>query len=158
MISTKAMNNELEKAKTWDDVKKIIKNNPMPTFGQKFEELRQKYKIESATAQKRLENTFGIGKTSFYYYLDGRRNPRKDVVIKMGLVIGATVEEINELLKLSKHKELYSKSKEDAVIIFAIKSKRIKNFEDLKELDEDLKKLDEVLASYKSKMKFYVDK
>ena len=32
MISTKAMNNELEKAKTWDDVKKIIKNNPMPTF------------------------------------------------------------------------------------------------------------------------------
>lgn len=150
MISTEAMNNELETAKTWDDVKRIIKDNPVPTFGQKFEELCQKYRISSSAAQLRSETTFGIGKTSFYYYLDGRRNPSKEVVIKMGLAIGATVEEINELLKLAKHKELYSKSKEDAVIIFAIKNGKIKEFKDLKEMDE-------VLAGYKSKMKFYVE-
>lgn len=150
MISTEEMNNELETAKTWDDVKKIIKDNPVQTFGQKFEEICQKYKITSFIAQRKTETTFGIAKTSFYYYLDGRRNPSKEVVIKMGLAIGATVEEINELLKLSKHKELYPKSKEDAVIIFAIKNKKIDKFEDLKEMDK-------VLTSYKSKMKFYVE-
>ena len=32
MVSTEVMNNELKTAKTLDDVKKIIKNNPVPTF------------------------------------------------------------------------------------------------------------------------------
>ena len=68
----------------------------------------------------------------------------------MGVTIGATIEEINELLKLAKQKELYAKSKEDAVIIFAIKNKKMKE-------DKDLIELDRILASYKSKMKFYVE-
>ena len=150
MKSTKEMNNEIEKAKNWDELIKIIKDNPVPTFGQRFVEICDKYKISSATAQLRAETTFAIGKTSFYYYLDGRRKPKKEVVIKMGLAIGANVEEINELLKLAKHKELYSKSQEDAVIIFAIKNKKIKEFKDLQEMDA-------VLAGFKSKMKFYVE-
>ena len=150
MVSTEVMNNELKTAKTWDDVKKIIKNNPVPTFGQKFEEICQKHKISLPDAQKKVYREYAIGKTSFYYYFDGRRNPSKEVVIKLGVTIGATIEEINELLKLAKQKELYAKSKEDAVIIFAIKNKKMKE-------DKDLIELDRILASYKSKMKFYVE-
>ena len=37
--------------------------------------------------------------------------------------MGISLEEMNELLKLAQHKELYAKNKEDAIIIFGLKNK-----------------------------------
>ena len=150
MKSTVEMAKLIDDSKTWDDLKMVLNEIGigLQTFGMKYDELCEKYNLSTNKVQNALETTYSIKRAAFYAYRNGERNPSKVVVIKMGLAIGATVEEVNELLKLAKHKELYAKSKEDAVLIFAIRNKKVKN-------KEDLQTIDELLKSYKSKMRFY---
>lgn len=100
-------------------------------FGDRLLELCAKYGMKPGELQKSVD----ISKSLFYAVLSGERNPSKETVIKIALTLGASLEETNELLKLAKHKELYPKLKEDAIIIFGIRNKK-----DIYEIDELLEK------------------
>ncbi|MDO4340224.1 MAG: hypothetical protein Q4C91_19400 [Eubacteriales bacterium] len=67
-----------------------------------------------------LEGKVALSKAYIYALANGTKNPAKEAVIKIALGINATVEETNQLLKLSGNKELYPKKEEDAVIEFGI--------------------------------------
>ena len=140
--STSEIENEIEKAVSWDDLKNVIKENQKErqTFGGRLEELCKTYGIAIQKLQIDLEVKFAVSRASFYAAKNGSRNPKKETVIKIAFAMGITAEELNELLKLAKHKELYAKNKEDAVILFGIKNKK------------RIEEIDQVLRSVGSKM------
>lgn len=123
--------NEIDNAKSWEDLDKIIEELERKTFGDKLVELCVKYKKKTTDLQKEV----AISKSLFYDVLRDVKNPGKETVIKIGLTLGVSIEELNELLKLAHHKELYPKNREDAVILFALK-----NHTDIYELNDLLKK------------------
>lgn len=130
--STLEIANEMEQAKTFVELKRIIENNNIgeQTFGDRLLELCAKYEMKPSVLQKNV----AVSKSQFYAGINGKRNLSKENIIKIALALGASVEEINELLKLSKHKELYVKNREDAIILFGIKNRK-----DIYEINELLK-------------------
>ncbi len=59
---------------------------------------------------------------SFVYQLcDGKREPGRDVVIRLALVLSAGVRETQRLLRSANRGALYPRVKRDAVIIYALK-------------------------------------
>ena len=91
------------------------------TFYSRLDELCEKYNKKYAEIQIKTN----ITKSLFYEIISPakKRTPKKYQIILIGLAMGATVEEVNELLKLAKLKELYAKNKADAIIIFGIENK-----------------------------------
>ena len=110
--TTVEIENQLTQAKSRDDLEKILKNLPQVTFRTRMEELCEKYgrKI-TATAE-----LAGIAVSTFYAILNKERPAHKDQLIKVSFILGTTLEELNELLKLAGLKELYAKNKEDAIV------------------------------------------
>ena len=92
---------------------------PQTTFSVRIDQLCRQY----GKTFSQVQVSSGITKSLFYAIVNGTRNPKKDHIIKMGLAIGLSLEEVNELLKLAKLKELYAKNKEDAIVIFGLRNR-----------------------------------
>ena len=133
MKSTEQINNELDKISTWEEFDKIMKENQIGrmTFGDRLYELCNKYHVELSELQIKTP----ISKSQFYASVNGTRRPSKKNVMKIAFSLGVNLEELNELLKLAKYKELYSRNEEEAIIRFGIS-----NNKDIYEIDEMLKK------------------
>ena len=58
-----------------------------------------------------------------YQILDGRRSPSRDKVISLCLALKLDLLETQRALTLTKNGQLYSKSKRDSILIFAIEKK-----------------------------------
>ena len=117
--STKEIYNLLERASTTEELDKIISNLPKTSFVVRIDELREKYELTFS----QIQINSGITKSLFYAIVSGTRKSKKNHIIKIGVAMGISLEEMNELLKLAQHKELYAKNKEDAIIIFGLKNK-----------------------------------
>ena len=120
--STKEIENELSHATTFQELKEMIDKNEIEkqSFGAKLLELCEKYEVKAPELQKNV----AISKSQFYAVLNGTRKPSRILIIKISLVLGIMLEEINYLLKLAGYKELYAKNKEDAIIKFGIEHKK----------------------------------
>lgn len=137
--STDKYENKINKAETWEDMQKILKELPKVTLRQRIEELCDKYNKSFSF----ICGFADIPESTFYATINGTRTPKKELIIKTAFVLGATIEELNELLKLAKLKELYAKNNEDAIVIFGIKK------------GLDLEEVDMLLKSQNSKMRFF---
>lgn len=118
--TTEEILNKIESAGSWEKLGDILKGLEKVTFGDRLSELCVKYQNKPS----QLQLNVSISKTMFYEVLNGRRKPSKETVIKIGLALKISEDELNELLKLAGHKELYPKKKEDAIIIFGIKNNK----------------------------------
>lgn len=137
--STDKYENKINKAETWEDMQKILKELPKITLRQRIEELCDKYNKSFSL----ICGFADIPESTFYATINETRKPKKELIIKTAFVLGATIEELNELLKLAKLKELYAKNNEDAIVIFGIKK------------GLDLEEVDMLLKSQNSKMRFF---
>ena len=135
--STKEILNKIESAKSWEELGDILKELEKITFGDRLSQLCVKYQIKPS----KLQLDVAVSKTMFYDVMNGTRKPSRETVIKIALVMQTTEDELNELLKLAGHKELYPKKKEDAIIIFGLKNKK------------EIVEIDELLKEYGSKMR-----
>ena len=126
--TTKEFENKIDKAQSIDELRNVLKDLPKATFSTRLYELSEQYQMTLSEIQIKS----GITKSHFYYFANGTRLPKKHHVIKIGVSMNLTVEEINELLKLVNLKELYAKRKDDAIIIYGIKNKL--KLEDIDEL------------------------
>lgn len=71
-----------------------------------------------------VANNYGFDRTYCYQIFNGtRNNPGFDRVIAIALKLDMNLEETNKFLQLSGNKTLYSKSKRDSIIIYAINQK-----------------------------------
>lgn len=145
--STEEIANEIDNAKSWEDVERILKENEIgrQTFGDRLLELCDAYKMKPGKLQVEVLEV-SVSKSQFYAAINGTRNPSAEIVIRIALVLGTTIEELNELLKLAKHKELYSKTIEGNVIAFGIKNKK------------SIYEIDDTLKSYNSKLRLLDEK
>ena len=134
--------NKIEKAETWEDMQKVLKELPKVTLRQRVEELCEKYNKSVSL----ICGFADIPESTFYATVNETRTPKKELIIKTAIALGATIEELNELLKLAKLKELYAKNKEDAIIIYGMKK------------GLDLEEIDMLLKSQNSKMRFFKEK
>lgn len=110
--------NKIESASSWEELGDILEGLEKVTFGDRLSELCVKYQIKPSQLQVNVP----IAKSMFYDVINGKKNPGKETVIKIGMTLKINLEEMNEMLKLAGHKELYPKKKEDAIIIFGIKN------------------------------------
>ena len=83
-----------------------------------------------------LYNAAAISRGYFHDVKNGHKNPSKETVIKIGLALQLTLDELNRCLKLAGWKELYSKNRNDAIIIDGIKRRK-----SVHEIDQNLKDL-----------------
>ncbi len=125
--------NEIDKATSWNELQNVLKENKIGrrTLGDFVSELCDKYEITWG----RLQVNTPISKAHFYGILNGKKKASKATVLMLGLNLGVSIEELNEMLKLAGHKELYPKNIEDAIILFGLKNKYT-----IYEIDEELKR------------------
>ena len=55
-----------------------------------------------------------------YQILDGKRNPSRDKVIALCLALHLNITDTQRALNISQNGQLYSKSRRDSILIFAI--------------------------------------
>lgn len=118
-VTTKEFENRIEKAQNPDDLKKILSELPQTTFTVRLDRLCSQY----GKTFSQVQVASGITKSLFYAIANGTRNPKKVHIVRIGFALGMSLEEVNELLKLAKLKELYAKNKEDAILIFGLRNR-----------------------------------
>lgn len=137
--STEEIANEMNNAKSIEELNNILTKYGIgrKTFGDRLLELCANYQVKPSALQLRV----AISKSQFYAAINGTREISKENILKIALELGISIEETNELLKLAKHKELYPKNEDDAIILFGINMKM--------SIDE----IDNLLKEYKSKIR-----
>lgn len=71
-----------------------------------------------------LKDLSHIPKSYFYQIVSGTRLPSRDKVLQLSFGLKLDLDETNSFLKKSEKQELYSRSKRDSIIMFAIINKK----------------------------------
>ena len=81
--------------------------------------LTQLYKKKSITKAE-LARRAGISEVYLHQVFSGRRNPSRDRLLCICIGLGATLDEIQSLLKRVSYAQIYPKIKRDAIISFGV--------------------------------------
>lgn len=113
-IKTVDLEKELCEADEFDE--EIIRQNPAPDFYLLIDELLKERNMKRSDLILHLnfERTYG------YQILNGTRIPTKKQIILIGLYLGITVEQMQQLLKICGRECLYVRNIEDAKVVFAL--------------------------------------
>lgn len=77
-----------------------------------------------------------ISKPYAYQFINGKRLPGRDIVLRMGIYMHLSLDEVQRLLTLAGKNVLYPKLRRDAAIIYCIRKKL--NLDDTNTFLEDL--------------------
>lgn len=88
-----------------------------PAFHEYLYLLMEEHQISTPT----LISTACISKTYAYQFLNGERLPGRDIIMRIGLVMCLTLDEIQRLLTLAGKSTLYPKIRRDAGILYCLK-------------------------------------
>lgn len=91
----------------------------LPVFCHYLYEIMEKRQLTA----KDVIGQSGIERSYFYHILSGQKLPGRNIVLRIGLSMNATLSEMHQLLRLSSNGSLYPKVRRDAAIIFAIDKK-----------------------------------
>ncbi len=113
-IKTVDLEKELCEADEFDE--ELIRQNPAPDFYLLIDELLKERNMKRSDLILHLnfERTYG------YQILNGTRIPTKKQIILIGLYLGITVEQMQQLLKICGRECLYVRNVEDAKVVFAL--------------------------------------
>lgn len=136
--TTKELENKIEKAKSWDDMQQVLQELPRTTLASRVQELCDRHNVTF----RALSGLALVPESTFYAIMCGDRTPKKNQIIQIAFALGVSLDELNELLKLAKLKELYAKNMDDAIIIYGIKN------------GLDLGKIDVLLEEKRCTMRF----
>lgn len=64
-----------------------------------------------------------LSKSQVYNILNNQTNPSREFVLQLSFGIQVTLEQTQQMLRLSKNQRLYPRVKRDAVLIFALENK-----------------------------------
>lgn len=141
---TKCLEDELSAVRSLDELDSYLKENNSSLHNRgSYSDWLYKKQDEYDQAQRSLGNDARLSlweksylSKSYYYALKaGTKIPSRETVIKIGLALGLSVDEMNKSLKLAGWKELYPRNPSDACICFGIKEGL--TMEEIGELLED---------------------
>lgn len=78
---------------------------------------------EKGVTRAELINRLNLDRNYGYQLLNGTRNPRRNHLIQIGLLLGLDIEQFQRLLKTAKKKPLYVRDLFDAKVFYAVKHK-----------------------------------
>ena len=82
-------------------------------------ELLERKNIKPAEAIRKS----GIDRCYGHQIISGKRVPSRDKLIALSFGMGLELDEVNDLLKISRNRTLYARDQRDAVIIYAFTNK-----------------------------------
>lgn len=112
---TKDIEKELDKSEAFNG--KLIEANAPP----KLHELLNDYINEKKTTKAEVIRKLDIDRNYGYWILNGSRNPTRNCLIQLSLILGLDVEQIDYLMRLSGKSPLYVRNDVDARVFYAIK-------------------------------------
>ena len=126
----------MEDIKSCTDIDYSIEKNQKyffdeQTFSKYLEKLLKKY----GKKMQDLINETDYSKPMLYHIKNSERIGSQRAILQIGLAIGVTVDEMQQLLKLSHNQELYPRYQRDYVILCGINTGM-----SLYEIEEELKK------------------
>lgn len=126
----------MEDIKHCTDIEKCVKKNQKyffdnQVFSQYLDKLLKKY----GKKMQDLINETDYSKPMLYHIKKNERVGSQRTILQIGIAIGVTVDEMQQLLKLSHNQELYPRYQRDFIILCGIQAGL-----NLYEIDEELRK------------------
>ena len=84
-----------------------------------LQKLMEKKNIKRSDAIRKS----GLDRSYGHQIISGRKVPSRDKLIALSFGMNLDLDEVNELLKVSRNRTLYSRDQRNAVIIFALSNK-----------------------------------
>lgn len=97
----------------------LIRENGCPDLCSVIAEYMIKKNVSRAELIKRLN----IDRNYGYQLLNGTRNPTRNHIIQIGLLLGLDIDSFQKLLKTARKKPLYVRDMFDAKVFYAVKHK-----------------------------------
>ena len=111
---TKDIEEELSKSTDFNE--KLIENNTPPKLCELLNDYIDKKKMTKAEVIRMLN----IDRNYGYWILNGSRNPTRNCLIQLSLLLELNVEQINYLMRLAGKSPLYVRNAVDAKVFYAI--------------------------------------
>lgn len=99
--------------------KEVYNETDDPEFHKYLSKLMAKYGTDAA----KLGVDILLSRSYMYQICSGERMPGRDIVLRIALVLGLSLDEIQRLLTLANRGVLYPKKKRDALFIYALNNK-----------------------------------
>lgn len=112
---TKDIEEELDKSADFSE--NLIENNAPP----KLHVLLNNYINEKKMTKSEVIRKLNIDRSYGYWILNGSRNPTRNCLIQLSLLLELNVEQINYLMQLAGKSPLYVRNSVDAKVFYAIK-------------------------------------
>ena len=116
IITTGQLLARLRSASSFGEVAGLQKDAEGPRFHEVLFELMS----DKGLSAKNMIRMTGIERAYFYHLLSGKKQPGRNVVLRIGLCLGLPLQEMNRLLRLAGVSELYARRSRDAALIFAV--------------------------------------
>ena len=118
-ISTSKLLTMIREAGTFEEAVSYHETSNDPLFHDVLYKMIQ----ERGLAPKDMIIMSGIDRSYFYHILSGVKVPGRNMVLRIGFCLNATLNEMNHLLMLAGSNALYSRIRRDAALIYAIQQK-----------------------------------
>lgn len=120
--TTDELNNELKEA---DDIRRFMKTNEDELISKRISDFLNELIEKKGLKKARVIDKANLQKTYAYEVLNGRkRNPSRDILLRLAFAMGLDLEETQTLLKHSRMPQLYARNSRDSIIIYAINNKK----------------------------------
>lgn len=93
-------------------------------WGDYLQELLDKKTVSVSELAASVSTFYPVSDKTIYSWLRGNRKPLRENLIRIGFALNLSLDELNTLLKLAGHKELYSKNKADSIIMWCIDKRK----------------------------------
>lgn len=118
-MTTSQLLSIIKKSGDFSEVTKTFHDNDEPIFCHFLYTTMEKHQM----TPKDIIRKSGIERSYFYHILSGQKMPGRNIILRICLCMSASLNETNQLLRLSNQGILYAKIRRDAAIIFAIDKK-----------------------------------
>ncbi len=116
-MKTSQLENRLGTDEEFDE--ELIRENGCPDLFEAIAGYMNKKGISRAELIKRMN----IDRNYGYQLLNGTRNPTRNHIIQIGLLLGLDIDSFQKLLKTARKKPLYVRDMFDAKVFYAVKHK-----------------------------------
>lgn len=120
---TQQLLEQLESISVKEELSNFIAEHRLDSGSLRFYEYFEQSFSEKGLSKSEVVKDSLISRTYAYQILEGRKHPSRDKVIAFCLAARMDLEQVQRALSLSGNGELYSRSKRDAILIFAVNNR-----------------------------------
>lgn len=114
MIETLDLERKIREEQDFDE--ETVLNNKSPDI----HILINKYMVEKDIPHTEIIRKLNVERSYGYQLLNGKRVPRRDQIIKIGIILKLDLTDLQQMLKVAGKPILYAKNVKDARVIYSV--------------------------------------